>query len=153
MPRSAAAADVAAMADRYDAPKYDVRARLLRGLALARRPAERSAAVTELREAARRAEEYGFAALAEQAHRRAGRARLEREARPPGRSMAGPDRRLRRWPAEGTAPLAPAEACTEPPSAPGGRGRNAAASQASSAAARATLGSHSNASSPMRGRS
>ena len=68
----AAAADVAAMADRYHAPKYDVRARLLRGLALARRPAERSAAVTELREAARRAERYGFAALAEQAHRRAG---------------------------------------------------------------------------------
>ncbi len=68
----AAAAEVGAMADRYDAPKYDVRARLLRGLALARRPAERSAAVTELREAARRAEEYGFAALAEQAHRRAG---------------------------------------------------------------------------------
>jgi DNA-binding SARP family transcriptional activator/tetratricopeptide (TPR) repeat protein len=56
------------MAVRYDAPKYAVRAELLRGWALARRSTERTNAVEALRAAARLAERHGFAALAEQAH-------------------------------------------------------------------------------------
>jgi DNA-binding SARP family transcriptional activator len=65
------AAEVGAMADTHGAPKYVVRANLLKGMALARRPVERDAAVTSLRAAARRAEQQGFAALAERAHRAA----------------------------------------------------------------------------------
>ena len=65
----ASAAEVASMADRYRAPRYVVRARLLRGMALSRRRREQEAAVTELRAAARVAEHHEFAALAERAHR------------------------------------------------------------------------------------
>lgn len=65
----ASAAEVGAMADRYRAPKYDVRARLLRGMSLSRRNREHDAALTELRAAARVAEHHEFAALAERAHR------------------------------------------------------------------------------------
>ena len=57
------------MADRYRAPKYDVRARLLRGTALSRRTSERDGALSELRAAVRVAEHHEFAALAEGAHR------------------------------------------------------------------------------------
>jgi len=60
---------VADMAGRYRAPKYEVRARLLRGMALSRRPREVSAALAELRGAARGAERHEFVALAERAHR------------------------------------------------------------------------------------
>ena len=56
------------MARRYDAPKYAVRAELLRGSALARRPADRAGAIESLRGAARLAERHGFAALAQEAH-------------------------------------------------------------------------------------
>jgi DNA-binding SARP family transcriptional activator len=65
------AAEVGAMAERHGAPKYAVRADLLRGLGLSRRQAERDAALASLRAAAHRAEGHGFAALAEQAHRAA----------------------------------------------------------------------------------
>jgi DNA-binding SARP family transcriptional activator/tetratricopeptide (TPR) repeat protein len=57
-----------AMADSYRAPRYEVRARLLRGTALSRR-GEADAALGELRAGARVAEHHGFAALAERAHR------------------------------------------------------------------------------------
>ena len=65
----ASAAEVGSMADRYHAPRYDVRARLLRGMSLSRRSREHDAALTELRAAARVAEHHEFAALAERAHR------------------------------------------------------------------------------------
>jgi tetratricopeptide (TPR) repeat protein len=65
------AAQVAAMAQQYDAPKYLVRASLLRGLVSARRGGEQDRALAELRDAATRAEQHGFAALAERAHREA----------------------------------------------------------------------------------
>jgi DNA-binding SARP family transcriptional activator len=64
-----AAAEVESMADRYRAPKYDVRAHLLRGTALARRSRECDAALSELRAAVHVAEHHEFAALAEAAHR------------------------------------------------------------------------------------
>ena len=48
-----------------------MRAGLLRGLVLARRADEHDRALSELREAAARAEQHGFAALAERAHREA----------------------------------------------------------------------------------
>jgi DNA-binding SARP family transcriptional activator/tetratricopeptide (TPR) repeat protein len=63
------AAAVADMAARYRAPKYDVRARILRGMAMSRRPRQVDAALTELQAATRGAEHHGFAALAERAHR------------------------------------------------------------------------------------
>jgi DNA-binding SARP family transcriptional activator len=66
-----ASADVAAMAERHGAPKYSVRAHLLRGIALARRPRQREAALGEFQAAVRLAEGHGFAALAERAHREA----------------------------------------------------------------------------------
>jgi tetratricopeptide (TPR) repeat protein len=58
-------------ASRYGAPRNAVRADLLSGEALAR-AGEVSRAVTRLRAAARAATRHGFAALAEQAHWRAG---------------------------------------------------------------------------------
>ncbi len=66
-----AADDVRSMAERHGAPKYLVRASLLRGMALSHRPDTRDAALTDLRAAARLAEDHGFAALAEHAHRSA----------------------------------------------------------------------------------
>jgi DNA-binding SARP family transcriptional activator/tetratricopeptide (TPR) repeat protein len=57
------------MAARYGAPKYAVRAELLRGAALARGSGTRAGGVAALRAAARLAERHGFAALAQQAHR------------------------------------------------------------------------------------
>lgn len=69
------AATVVEMADRYRAPKYHVRAHLLRGAALARRgrSSEADAAVSSVRAGVRIAEVHGFAALAEQGHRRLAR--------------------------------------------------------------------------------
>lgn len=66
------AATVEEMAHRYRAPKYQVRAHLLRGAALARRgrSSEADAAVSSVRTSVRIAEDHGFAALAEQGHRR-----------------------------------------------------------------------------------
>jgi DNA-binding SARP family transcriptional activator len=64
-----AAAEVSAMAEHHGAPKYVVRASALRGMARGRRPAEREAAIRDFRDAARRAEQHGLAALAELAHR------------------------------------------------------------------------------------
>lgn len=69
----AAAQTTADMATRYSAPKNGIRARLLRGQALARSPGEQPTALAEFRVAARLAEQLGFAALAEQAHRAAAR--------------------------------------------------------------------------------
>jgi DNA-binding SARP family transcriptional activator len=70
----AAAQTTAEMAAHYRAPKNEIRARLLRGAALARSPAEEAAALTEFRAAVRLAERLGFAALAQQAHRAAANA-------------------------------------------------------------------------------
>jgi DNA-binding SARP family transcriptional activator/tetratricopeptide (TPR) repeat protein len=64
-----AASDVESLARRHDAPKYRVRARLLRGTARVRRTSEVPTGVSDLRAAARLAERHGFAALAAQAHR------------------------------------------------------------------------------------
>ncbi|MGH9224014.1 MAG: AAA family ATPase, partial [Acidimicrobiales bacterium] len=59
------------MAQRYRAPKYEVRAHLLRGVALARRgrTSEADTAVSSLRTGVRVAEPHGLAALAAQGHR------------------------------------------------------------------------------------
>ena len=67
----AAAETTAEMALRYRAPKNEVRARLLRGQTLARSRARQSEALGDLRDAARLAEQLGFAALAHQAHQAA----------------------------------------------------------------------------------
>jgi DNA-binding SARP family transcriptional activator/tetratricopeptide (TPR) repeat protein len=64
-----AAGETLEMAERYEAPKYVVRARLLRGEALARQRRGADAAARELQGAVRVAESHGFAALAEHGHR------------------------------------------------------------------------------------